>query len=116
MTARKVGDVVVSANGYSYTYIPDRSGKPVRILTHWLIAEKKYGRPKKDGEKVVFIDKDRKNLNPSNIEYTTKPGGGTNSSKKSLTRRKIILEDRLREIRAELHEIDERLKEMEEDE
>lgn len=108
MVARNVGDVVVAKNGYSYTYIEAGNGKPIRTLTHWVIAYKKYGRSAKPGERVVFKDGDRANLRPDNIEYVP---SGTNE-RKSLNRRKATLEDRIREARAELAEVDAALKRL----
>lgn len=101
---RKDGDVVVSANGYSYTYTT-RAGMLVRTLTHHLIAETKYGRPPAADERVIFVDKDRANLDPKNIEYVKK-----NSPRASLLRREATLKDKIREYTAELQDVQRKLR------
>lgn len=39
---------------------------------HHLIAEGKLGRPLADNERVIFIDGDRKNLDPENLQVVIK--------------------------------------------
>ena len=107
---RKVGDVVVAKNGYSYSYIPGADDKPERILTHWLIAEQKYGRKKGPGERVIFSDGNRANLNPSNIEYAVAANGF--NTRKALLRREATLQDKIRELQAELDDVQLELKVM----
>lgn len=103
---RKPGDVVVAKNGYSYTYVQE--GKEVkRILTHHLVARKKYGRPPAENERVVFDDGDRTNLDPSNISYAIKNG----DTRKALLRRKATLEDKINELQAELDLVNTKLTE-----
>lgn len=63
----KPGDTRVSLNGYHYTRTETRWE-----LTHRLIAEKKLGRKLTEIERVRFVDNDRSNLDPSNIEVYTK--------------------------------------------
>lgn len=101
---RKVGDVVVAANGYSYTYVPGDDDKPKRVLTHWLVAEKKYGRPPKADEQVRFVDGNRRNLNPDNIVYVSKANPVS-----ALKRRRSTLIDKIREYKEELREVEEKL-------
>jgi hypothetical protein len=103
---RKAGDVVVAQNGYSYTYIQNGQGLK-RVLTHWLVAEVKYGRPPAPDERVIFIDGNRKNLSPGNVEYAKK-----GNQKKSLQRRQAYLVDRLRELQAELEDVEKQLAEL----
>lgn len=108
-TRRKAGDVVVAQNGYSYTYIQNGEGLK-RILTHWLVAEVKYGRLPAPDERVIFIDGNRENLSPDNVEYVKK-----GNQKKALQRRQAYLVDRLREIQFELDEVNDQLKDMNDD-
>jgi hypothetical protein len=107
---RQVGDVVVAPNGYSYTYIPGPEDKPQRVLTHWLVAEKKYGRKKAPGERVVFKDGRRDNLSPDNIEYAMAANGRVTRS--ALMRREASLQDRIRELQVELEDVQKELKVM----
>jgi hypothetical protein len=100
---RKVGDVVIAPNGYSYTYVEGADGKPTRVLTHWVVAEKKYGRKKAAGERVIFTDGNRANLKPSNIEYAS--SGNKSTTRKALLRREATLRDRIRELQAELDDV-----------
>lgn len=104
---RQAGDVVVAKNGYSYTYVQNSSLKPDRILTHWLIAEKKYGRKPGPDEMVRFSDGDRRNLDPGNIIYVKK-----NNPVSSLKRRRQGLIDRIRELEVELEDVNRQLKEQ----
>lgn len=94
-TRAKIGDTRTSANGYHYT----KMGEGEWILTHHLIAEKKYGRARRADERVVFKDKDRTNLAPDNIEYVTK---GQVSKGKEAAR----LRSRITELQAQLDEIE----------
>ena len=102
MVKRKEGDVVVAQNGYSYTYVVGAHNTLQRFATHHLIALDKYGRPPREDERVIFKDNNRRNLDPDNIEYATKTTG-------TLQRRKATLEDRIRELKAELAEVNEAL-------
>lgn len=101
---RQAGDVVVAANGYSYTYVPGDNDKPKRVLTHWLVAEKKYGRPPNAEEQVRFEDGNRKNLHPDNIVYVSKANPVS-----ALKRRRSTLIDRIREYEEELREVEKKL-------
>jgi hypothetical protein len=76
--AAQVGDIKVSQNGYSYT----RTETCWR-LTHHLIAEEKLGRGLRADERVEFLDRDRKNLDPHNI-LVRKRNKGLKHRKKSL--------------------------------
>lgn len=90
----KVGDKRWSPNGYHYT----RCEEGWR-LTHHLIAEKNLGRRLQSGERVKFVDGNKKNFAPDNIAVT-KMGQG------SLNRRKAQLEARIEELQAELHDVE----------
>ncbi len=67
----KVGDTNVAANGYHYTKTKERWR-----LTHHLVAEAELGRAiDTSQERVVFVDGDRKNLDPSNVKVIPKKNG-----------------------------------------
>lgn len=95
--AASVGDTRVSANGYHYT----RTETEWR-LTHHIIAEQKLGRPLADDERAVFVDKDRRNLDPRNI-FVAKRG------KSNLRRRRAQIEARIDELKGELAWIEKQL-------
>lgn len=98
-TTSKPGEVRVSQNGYSYT----RTEIDWK-LTHWVIAEEKFGRPiDASAEQVYFKDGDRKNLEPSNIGVRPK---GTSSLRKRLAK----LEAQIAERQAERQQILRQLK------
>jgi hypothetical protein len=59
----KVGDVTVNANGYSQT-----KTETGWVGTHQLVLEEKLGRKLLPGERAIFIDGDRTNLHPDNID------------------------------------------------
>lgn len=92
----KIGDTMVNANGYHNTRTEDGWR-----LTHQLVAEKKLGRKLKD-EIVKFIDNDKTNLHPDNIQVIPK-------NKQSARRRKARLEANLLDIIAQLKEVNEEL-------
>lgn len=92
----KVGDTNISANGYSYT----KTEQGWR-LTHHLIAEEKLGRPLHEGERVYFVDNDRTNLDPDNVEVRRPKV--TKEDKIFLIKEKIArLQDELAELEASL--------------
>lgn len=90
----KVGDTRVSANGYHYTRT-----KVGWQLTHRLVARDKLGRDLTPEERVRFLDGDRSNYNPDNLEvYEIKE-----SSKE---KRRARIEARIEELQAQLGELD----------
>jgi hypothetical protein len=92
-TASDDGAVKEAKNGYSYT----KTSEGWR-LTHHIIAEETLGRAIQPNERVIFIDKNRKNLVAKNIKVV--PQG------RSSTRRRIAaLEARIEELQAELNEL-----------
>jgi|SRR5689334_22109609 len=91
--ASKVGDTRTSSNGYHYTRTKD-----AWKLTHHLLAEEKLGRPLKGNERVVFIDKNRKNLDPTNLKVQVVGSGST-----ARTRARIVA--RIQELTAQLEEL-----------
>lgn len=97
-----IGSTRRAQNGYSYTKIKDEGPNQWR-LTHHLIAEKKLGRPIDTSvERVVFVDGDRWNLKPENIKVVAKSQG-------PLTRRRAQLEDRIRELKVQLDDVNAKL-------
>lgn len=90
----EVGETRVAPNGYHYTKV-----ETGWRLTHHIIAEQQLGRPiKTDQEMVKFKDGKRQNLSSNNIEVVPRKSG-------SLRRRKAVIEARIEELQAELHEI-----------
>jgi hypothetical protein len=86
----EVGDTHVAKNGYHYTRTEERWR-----LTHHLVAEEKLGRPLSDTERVVFVDGDRTNLDPDNIEVRRKVTS-------SLRKKEAQLVARIEELQAQL--------------
>jgi hypothetical protein len=99
-----IGAERCAKNGYWYT--KTEAGK--WVLTHWLTAEKKLGRPLADNEMVQFVDAKYKSdpKNPSGIRIVRKKTS-------SLRTRKSYLEDRIKELQAELRSVNEQLKKIE---
>lgn len=63
------GATRISANGYHYTKKQDGKWE----LTHRIVAEEKLGRPLRENERVRFLDGNKDNRDPDNIEvYVTK--------------------------------------------
>lgn len=87
------GDTRTAPNGYHYT----RTTKEWR-LTHHMVAEKKLGRLLKTTERVYFKDKDKTNMSWDNLVVLDQGAGSKN-------RRVAQLEDRIRELTAELEEL-----------
>ena len=93
----EVGAERTSPNGYRY--VKCEGGWR---LKHHLVAEKKLGRSITAEERVVFLDGDKTNFKPNNIDVREK-------GKSSIRRRKAYLEDRIREMEDELDEINAQL-------
>lgn len=88
------GATMTSANGYHYTHTAT-----AWRLTHHIIAEKKLGRAiNSETELVAFDDKDRTNLDPSNIVVKEK-------HKQSANRKRARIEARIADLQAELDEL-----------
>lgn len=66
-TKAEIGDTNVNKNGYHHSFVDDGTGIGVWRLTHHIIAEQNIGRPLEKGERVLFKDIDRFNLEPNNI-------------------------------------------------
>jgi len=88
---------MVNANGYHNTRTSDGWE-----LTHRLVAEKKLGRKLKANEMARFIDGDRTNFKPDNIEVIE-------TGNHSLRRKKASLEARIEEHQAQLDEVNREL-------
>jgi hypothetical protein len=84
----KDGDTRVAPNGYHYVR---REGK--WVLKHWIVAEERLGRAIKPNEMVYFVDGDKTNFKPSNIQIRIKK---TSSMRKQVA----LIEDRIRELLA----------------
>lgn len=97
--AATIGDTRVSQNGYHYTKTEEGW-----TLTHYLVAAEKIGRPLNENERCRFIDGNKRNLSPSNIEVLRR-------GKSSLRRRRAAIEARIEELRAELDYINKQLEE-----
>ena len=67
-TKHKVGHEYVSQNGYTYIKVRDRGF----VLKHRYIIEQQLERPLTSDERVVFLDGNRQNLDPSNLEVRKK--------------------------------------------
>jgi hypothetical protein len=89
----KIGSTRWSPNGYHYTRVA--AGWQ---LTHRVIAEERLGRPLKDNERAKFIDGNRRNIQPENIQvFVTRP--------QSANKRIATLEAKKAEIDAQLKEL-----------
>lgn len=71
-----IGTIRVAQNNYQYTKVGEGNWR----LTHHIIAEEKYGRKLREGERVCFKDKDRTNLDPDNIEIITSKSKKSNAT------------------------------------
>jgi len=104
-TERKVAPIGakrISQNGYSYTKVKMEGANQWR-LTHHVRMEEKLGRPIDTSvERVVFIDGDRSNLRFDNLKIVPKGQG-------PLTKRRADLEDRIRELQAQLADVNAKL-------
>lgn len=93
----EIGATRVAANGYHYTKMPSHPrAQNGWILTHWLTAEKKLGRPLEENEMVKFVDKKYKK-DPYNTDGVIVIKKKTTS----LRRRLAQIEARMEELEAE---------------
>jgi len=95
--AAEVGARRVADNGYHY--IKTENGWR---LVHHIVAEKQLGRPLHDDERVVFLNKNRNDLTPSNIAVKKK-------NKINPRRRAAQLRARITELQGELAEVEKEL-------
>jgi hypothetical protein len=92
--ASKEGSTRVSPNGYHYT----RTAKGWK-LTGRVVAEQKLGRELEPSERIRFIDNNRLNLDPNNIEvYTTNPS--------TPAKRRARIEAKIADLMSKLEELD----------
>jgi hypothetical protein len=97
-----IGATRISQNGYSYTKVR-MDGPQQWRLTHHVRYEQKIGRPiDTSTERICFIDGDRTNLSYNNLKSVTRGEG-------SLKKREAELEDRIRELQAQLEYVREKL-------
>lgn len=93
--ASQVGDTRTSPNGYHYTRT--EAGWQ---LTGRLVAAEKLGRDLKDNERIRYVNGDRTDLSPTNIEvYETR--------ERSKAARRARIMARIEELQAELDSLDE---------
>jgi len=98
-----IGAVRVAQNGYRYTKVKNDGPNQWR-LTHHLRAEEALGRTIDSSvERVLFIDGDRTNLSYDNLKVVPKGQG-------PLTKRRAEIEDRIRELTAQLDDINAKLR------
>jgi hypothetical protein len=87
----------VAPNGYHYTRYEDGWR-----LTHHALAEEKLGRPLREDERVVFVDGDRTNLDPANIEVKLKTAQTLRKKEARLVARIEQLQSELADVRAQI--------------
>lgn len=75
-TSLPIGSTRVAQNNYHYTKVAEGKWR----LTHHIIAETQYGRKIREGERVIFKDKDRTNLNSDNIEIVSSKNKKSNAA------------------------------------
>lgn len=85
-----IGATRIAPNGYHYTKTRDGW-----IGTHRLVIEKKLGRKLREGERVTFVDGDRTNRSPDNLELSQ-------SKKGSIDKRIARLEAKIEDLQGEL--------------
>lgn len=93
----EIGATRVAKNGYHYTKVQNHPrASNGWILTHWLTAEKKIGRPLNDNEMVKFADPKYKRdpYNEAGVIVIKK-------KTTSLRRRLAVIEARIEELEAE---------------
>lgn len=98
-----VGALRTSQNGYQYVKIKMTGASQWRLYHH-VRMEEKLGRPIDSSvERVIFVDGNRGNLSYDNLKVVPKGAG-------PLTRRRAELEDRIRELKAQLDDVNKQLK------
>lgn len=89
----RVGETRVAPNGYHYTRT-----KQGWELTHRILLRKKLGRDIESNERCRFIDGDKTNLDPDNLEvYVTK--------EQTAAKKRARLEAKIEELSAELQDL-----------
>jgi hypothetical protein len=94
-TAKRPGDEFTNQNGYTYVKTADRGWVQKALL----IAEGKLGRRLTSDERAIFIDGDRRNLDPDNIKVTQK------YNKQSAQAKLARLEEQIRELTAQADDL-----------
>ena len=90
------------SNDYIVVKQPDGSWR----YKHHLIAEIKLGRPLADDERVVFIDKNRRNFDPQNIDIRWKAPTKEYRRRAHLRRRIVETKAKLEELERQLGDLD----------
>jgi hypothetical protein len=91
----KIGDETIAANGYAYVKTEDGW-----VLKHHIIAEKKFGHIIDTNKfRIYFVDNDRSNLDPANIDIKPK---GDEAVEKKRERLKI----KIAQLQAELEALE----------
>lgn len=99
--AAPIGKERVSQNGYHYTKTADGW-----VLTHRLIMERDIlKRPLAPGERVIFKDRNRLNLDPDNLTLDKVKTGIA-----SLHKRRIDLTVRIEELQGQLADVEEEIR------
>jgi hypothetical protein len=96
-----IGTVTIAKNGYSYTKTEDGWR-----ATHYLVMEEKLGRAIQAHERVVFVDGDRANLDPSNLAVKRKTTASLRQKEKQILKR-------IEELQADLEEVRTKIKQLE---
>ena len=94
--AAPVGAVFTNKNGYHHTKVDEDRGF---VATHVLRMEERLGRRLTKGEFVKFVDGNRFNLDPDNLELRTR------GDRKSPQARLAVLEAHIEELQAEADEL-----------
>ena len=89
-----IGSTRIAPNGYHYTKSDEYNWR----LTHHIVVEEKLGRRLLAHERVSFIDNDRTNLSPDNLNVV-ETKGGTKSKKVEIRTKIAYLEAQLRDLK-----------------
>jgi hypothetical protein len=89
-----------------YVVVKTRAGWRYK---HHMIAEQKLERTLLDNERVVFVDRDRTNLDPENIDIKWKRPTQRYKKRRQLRRKLVQAEEKVRELRAQIAAMDDGL-------
>lgn len=94
--ASQLGDTRTSKNGYHYTRVKVGGWR----FTHHLMMEQKLGRALRKGERVVFKDGDKTNLEIENLELQVVGKSAARAELARLESRREDLNERISELKA----------------